>query len=417
MATLQQMFSNRRLLILGISESVSNTGSWITMMAVYAMLVFRGGGDIISSSAVYLVGLVPTLLFSPVAGWLCDRLDRKVLMIASELVSGLVISGLIFVRQPVWIYTLLGIQAISVSIMAPARQAVVPAIVPASELTRANAFLQQLNGIIKIAAPALAGLVLALLDPHQAILLDVVSFALSALILTRLPSLPPQAVRAAAGKSAPAAAQGVWPALREIEGLRMLFIAVFLAITVIIGFDVLAPVYTRDTLRGGESLFGLMISLVGVGTLGASLALMLRRSPAAPWRDLTLGLFLLAMIPAVMFGAAFGDPSQARVVILIGALVGGVGNGLLSIQAGTLLQTLSPASLLGRMSGLFQSVGVTGQLVGILVTPLVVPALLPITAYLAVMAAALLIVTALLAGYTLRGRKHLNKMDLERVRE
>ncbi len=405
MATLRQMFSNRRLMILGISESVSNTGSWITMMAVYAMLVFRGDGDIFSSSAVYLVGLVPTLLFSPVAGWLCDRLDRKGLMIASEIVSGLVISGLIFVRQPIWVYTLLGIQAISVSIMAPARQAVVPALVPEHELTRANAFLQQLNGIIKIAAPALAGLVLALLDPHQAIILDVVSFALSALILTRLPSLPPQAAQPQPGKAAPAAgSQGVWPALREIEGLRMLFIAIFLAITVIIGFDVLAPVYTRDTLRGGESLFGLMISLVGVGTLGASLALMLRRTPAAPWRDLTLGLFLLAMIPAVMFGAAFGDPSQARVITLIGALVGGVGNGLLIIQAGTLLQLLSPARLLGRMSGLFQSVSVAGQLVGILVTPLVVPALLPITAYLAVMAAALLIVTALLAAYTLRTR-------------
>jgi MFS family permease len=406
MATLQQMFSNRRLLILGISESVSNTGSWITMMAVYAMLVFRGGGDILSSSAVYLVGLVPTLLFSPVAGWLCDRLDRKGLMIASELVSGLVISGLIFVRQPVWIYALLGIQAISVSIMAPARQAVVPAIVPESELTRANAFLQQLNGIIKISAPALAGLVLAVFDPHQAIILDVVSFALSALILTRLPSLPPQGAQPAPDKSAPsaAAARGVWPALRQIEGLRMLFVAIFLAITVIIGFDVLAPIYTRDTLQGGESLFGLMISLVGLGTLGASLALMLRRSPAAPWRDLTLGLFLLAMIPAVMFGAAFGGASQARVVILIGALVGGVGNGLLTIQAGTLLQMLSPASLLGRMSGLFQSVGLAGQLVGILVTPLVVPALLPVTAYLAVMAAALLVVTALLAAYTLRGR-------------
>jgi MFS family permease len=326
-------------------------------------------------------------------------------MIASEIVSGLVISGLIFVRQPAWIYTLLGIQAISVSIMGPARQAVVPALVPDHELTRANAFLQQLNGIIKIAAPGLAGLVLVLLDPHQAIVLDVVSFALSALILTRLPSLPPHSVHPAAGKNAPATtARGVWPALREIEGLRMLFIAVFLAITVIIGFDVLAPIYTRDTLRGGESLFGLMISLVGVGTLGASLALMLRRSPAVPWRDLTLGLFLLAMIPAVMFGAAFGDPSQARIITLIGALVGGVGNGLLIIQAGTLLQMLSPASLLGRMSGLFQSVSVAGQLVGILVTPLVVPALLPITAYLAVMAAALLVVTALLAGYTLRMR-------------
>jgi MFS family permease len=400
------MVANRRLLTLGVAESVSNTGNWITMMAVYAMLVFRGQGSVAESGAVFLAGLLPTLLFSPAAGWLCDRFDRKWLMVISELVSGLVISGLIFVRQPVWIYTLLAIQAISTSLMAPARQAVVPDVVPAADLTGANAFLQQLNGIIKIAAPALAGLVLAVLDPHQAILLDVVSFALSALILSRLPALPPHRSGAEDGAPAGAARDRVWPALRAIGGLRMLFGSVFLAITVIIGFDVLAPVFTRDVLRGGESLFGLMISLIGFGTLAATLLLMLRRSAANPWRDLAAGLFLLALIPALLAAAAgVGNPGLARTLTLAGSFVGGVGNGLLVVQAGTLLQMLSPANMLGRMGGVFQSVSVAGQLVGIVVTPLVVPGLLPMSVYLVIMAVGLMLLTGMVAAFILRQRQ------------
>ncbi len=54
------------------------------MMAVLAMVLFRGGGGVKESSLIMLAGLLPTLLFSPVAGWLCDRFDRKWLMIISE---------------------------------------------------------------------------------------------------------------------------------------------------------------------------------------------------------------------------------------------------------------------------------------------------------------------------------------------
>ena len=80
MTTYKTILNNRSLLILGLSESVSSVGSWITMMAVFAMIVFNGNGNVVQSSGIYLAGLVPTLLFSPAAGWLCDHLDRKWLM-------------------------------------------------------------------------------------------------------------------------------------------------------------------------------------------------------------------------------------------------------------------------------------------------------------------------------------------------
>jgi len=416
MQELKSVFRNRSLVILGVAESVSNTGNWITMMAVFAMIVFKGQGGVVESSGVFLAGLLPTLFFSPAAGWLCDRIDRKKLMIASELVSGLVILGLVFVDRLSLIYAILAIQAVSISIMTPARQAVVPQLVPQDELTKANAFLQQLAGIIKIVAPILAGGLLAVVNPHQAILLDVISFGLSALILSRLPKLEPEmgSENLPAGDLQSAGTTGpeteikdagrtgkgrLVQVLKANPQLQLLFILVFLAISVIVGFDVLGPVYFRDVLNADEAFFGQSIGLVGLGTLLTSLWLMLRKGNGRPWFDVLTGVLLLGFIPMVLAAATLPQlQTQARWLVLSASLVGGIGNGLIHIQVGTLLQLLSPAALLGRMGGIFQSTAVGGQLTGILITPLLVPALLSMGAFFGLSGVALVLVILITAA-------------------
>lgn len=380
------------------------------MMAVFAMVVFRGQGTVAQSSGIFLAGLLPLLLFSPAAGWLCDRFDRKWLMIGSELLSGLVISGLIFTTRLEWVYILLALQAITTSIMMPARQAAVPDLVSREDLTRANALLQQLNGIIKMLAPVLAGMLLAVMTPHQAIILDVISFGLSALILTRLPSLPPHPEAQPAGTQVSGAAADtavanptadnaatrarVMPVLIQSLRLRLLMIVAFVAVTLFVGFDILAPVFTRDVLQAKEGFFGLLVGLIGVGTLLATVVLMARKGQHDPWRDIVASLLLLGAIPLSMaIASRLGNPAAGRVLALAGCLVGGIGNGLVLVQASTLIQILSPAALLGRMGGVFQTVLVGGQLFGILVTPLLIPALLSMGLYFSFASVAVVLLT------------------------
>ena len=156
----------------------------------------------------------------------------------------------------------------------------------------------------------------------------------------------------------------------------------FLSIFVFIGFDVLTPVYIRDLLHGDESFFGLLIGLVGLGTVGATLVLMLRKDQSHQWRDILLGLTLLGIIPASLWLIVrLGILDMAGPLVVLAAFIGGVGNGLLAVQIGTMLQLLTPAAVLGRISGLFQSTVIAGQLAGIVVTPLLVPAVLDMGTY------------------------------------
>ena len=396
---------NKPLLALAFAESVSSIGDWIAMMAVLAMLVFRGGGGVAQSGAIFLAGLLPTLLCSPLAGWLCDRFDRRRLMIASELASGLLISGLIFTRSPVLVYLLLALQAASASLMAPARQASIPSLVERQDLLKANAFLQQLAALVKIGSPVLAGFILVLMTPQAAVVLDVVSFAISALLLSRLPALPAGAaapVLAGGASSVAAPGTGLTALLRGIPGLRLLLGSVLLTTLIIVGFDVLSPVYSRDSLAGGQSLFGLMVGLVGVGTLAANLYLAAGRAPRDPWKDIRRGLFLLALIPAVLaLASALPSRVAAQAVSLAACLVGGFGSGLIHTNLSTLLQLLSPPEVLGRTGGLLQAAAVAGQLAGAVLTPLAVPALLSSRAYFVLCGLALALLAAWL-GIPLR---------------
>lgn len=408
------LLHNRALWTLGFAESVSSIGNWITMMAIFSLVVFTGEGTVLQSSGIFVAGLLPTLVVSPIAGWLCDRFDLKWLMVGSELLSGLIVSGLIFAERLWLIYALIVLQAISLSIMTPARQATVPALVSKSKLTRANAFLQQLAGLTKIGAPMLAGALLSVVSAHTAIILDVLSFVFSAYILARLPTLRPGSEASPQGATAldqekagtPASAlTSVQSILRAVPTLRLLFVLTFVAILVIIGYDALSAVYVRDVLHGDEGTLGTLIGLVGLGTLGTSVVLMTRKRESEPWRDMLLGFLLLALLPAALaICSRFDDASVAGAIAAVGCLVGGMGNGLLTVQGATLLQMLAPEGWLGRLGGVFQSTLVAGQIVGLIATPLLVPSLLPIETFFAL--AAIVIVTMVaLAGWYLARHK------------
>jgi MFS family permease len=190
--------------------------------------------------------------------------------------------------------------------------------------------------------------------------------------------------------------------LRQAPRLRLLFVTMFLFIVTIMAFDVLAPVFTRDVLGGDEGMFGLLVGLIGVGSLVGGAGLFLRKGTRDPWPDMLVALVLLGVIPvALMLASGIADPALARGIVIIGCLIGGVGNGILGVQVGTLLQVSSPPALLGRMGGLFQSTIVAGQLVAIFVTPVLVPAVLPFGLFFAGTAAAIGLLT-LGAALTLR---------------
>lgn len=393
---MKSLLKNRSLVIMAISESVSSVGSWITMMAVFSLVIFKGAGNVTESGLIYLVGLLPALIFSPVAGWLCDHYDRKKLMIISEVASGLAVSGIIFTESITLLYILLALQAISGSIMTPARQSSVPLVVDREHLTQANAFLQQISSVVKIFGPVLAGAVLAVMNAHQAVILDVVSYFLSALILLLLPKLiPTQQSRPISKTDDKQKWTASFTELFHLDNqLKLLFGMAFMAILGIVSIDILASIFTRDVLSSGESYFGLLIGMIGFGTLIGAATLMLSKKASRPWRDVIGGFAIMAILPACMAaGYHIHNLTLIRIVTIPVCVVAGFGMGRKLVQDNTLIQTLSPASMLGRVSGLYQSTIIAAQLAGTILTSALVPLLIPVDVYFGLVALLILAVS------------------------
>lgn len=385
---MKALFRHQSLGILVLAALVSGIGNWITTMALFALLIFRSGGGVESSSGLFLAALGPMLIASPIAGWLCDRFDRKKLMIVSELLSGVAVVGLLFAQHMPLIYALLAIQSAFTALLGPARQSAMPQIVSDELLPQANALLGQLEGMLKIGAPILAGLLLTVASPQQAMLLDVVSYLASALILLRLPALPP--VRTVQSTTMPR--PRVDRTLQTTPRLLLLFVLIFCVAWILMGFDVLSSLVVRDILRSDEGFFGVLIGAIGLGSVAGSAIVIVRKHQPDPWRDVLIGILLLVALPASLMLVSLFNVATARLLVAACCVIGGVGVGLATVQIGTLLQRGSPPALLGQFSGLFQATAVGGQLVALLTLPLIVPALLSITNYFAMMTVAMVLV-------------------------
>jgi MFS family permease len=390
---------NRSLLIIGGAEVINSIGSWITAMALYSILIFREHGGMALSSGIFLAQMLPMLLLGPVAGWICDRYDRRTLMVASRLLQGAVTAGLVFTDNLIAIYALLVLAAAASVVVGPARTAAMPEIVAPEHLSQANAFMQQVIGIVKITSPALAGALLTVMQPHTAIWLDVVSFVLSAALLLLLPPLP-------ARRAAPAPDQkGGGVSLREsfatlrryAPGLVWLLPLNVLMALVLAAFDVAIAVYVRDVLLSGIAFKGIIGFMVGAGTIAGSGLFLFVKGERPLWRDVIGGFVLIAALPAGMALGEVAGPAAARIMLAVCCLLGGLGLGVVNVQAGTLFLRLCPQDWLGRVTGVFDSITISGRLAGMLLTPLLLPAVVSFGGYFGTATVLVLLATALTA--------------------
>ncbi len=401
-----------------VAEAISGTGIWLTMIAITTELILRGEGGVAASSGIMLAGLLPVMIASPLAGRLADLRDRKWLMVGSEVASALAVAGLVLVSRPAFIYALLAAQSFMGAFYRPARIAAITNLAQGSDRQRVNALLNQVSGLIKAVAPAAGGFLVALAGPRPAMLLNVLSYALAAILLSRLPSLRPQtgptpvatSTGEAVAPSAPAATQAgpvpsrsVLRTIFQTWNLRALALAMFAAVVFISGIDLLLAVYVKEAFAGSERIYGSIVSALGAGVIVGGLWLMLRKRVANPWQDLSLGLVLLGLLLGGFGAGMWVGPYAWLAVAMIGlSFLGGIGDGLAQVQLETLVQTLSPPDQLGQVAGILTSLGVAARLLTTVAVPLLVPRVMSMATFFALSALTLWLLAGLLISFRRR---------------
>jgi len=210
--TLLRKNSNYRNLWFG--TLVSQLGDWFNLIAA-AGLIARLTDSGVAVSALFLARFLPLFLFSPIAGVLADRYDRRKIMIISDLLRAATVAAFLLVRSPdqVWLFYSLTILQFTLSaLFTPARSAVLANVVAKEDLVKANA-LDALTWSSMLALGAfIGGVVAGLFGATVAFLADTATFLISAWFISR--------IVLAKRKGATSRKSGGW--LDFVDGLRYL---------------------------------------------------------------------------------------------------------------------------------------------------------------------------------------------------
>jgi MFS family permease len=179
---------NRSFRNLWYGQVVSELGDWLNSIAIYALILQLTGSGMAMAAAM-MAKLLPFFFISPVAGVMVDRLDRKKVMIVSDLLRFFVVLGFLFVDEPdeLWlVYTLTVLEICLSGFFEPARSALIPSLIQRKDLVTANALSGSTWSMMLAFGAALGGLIVALLGTRTAFILDAFTFLISAWFIYRI---------------------------------------------------------------------------------------------------------------------------------------------------------------------------------------------------------------------------------------
>ena len=180
---------NYRLLWLG--QLISEAGDGLTNLTLL-LLVNALTGSTAALAGMAIVLAIPPLTIGLVAGTYVDRLDRRRIMLASDILRGIVVLGFVLVgsASSLWLlYILAFVQSAVGTFFTPARGAILPRIVPREGLLAANSLAQATRVVSGIVGSALAGLIVGLIGTFwPAFILDSLTFFVSFALIARLPA-------------------------------------------------------------------------------------------------------------------------------------------------------------------------------------------------------------------------------------
>jgi MFS family permease len=321
---------------------VSYVGDGIATVAL--VLLVSEGRPATAVGGLLLAEVVPAFV-APLLGAVADRVDRRRAMIVCELGQAAVY-GLIALLLPPYaaLLAFVGVATLLSRTFSAASKSSIPVLVERDELMSANALINTVFNLQVALGPLLGGLLVALSGSQAAIAADAATFLVSALIMLRLPPIPP-AVEADADSSLLAETREGLAYVWRDRLLRTLAFAMF-AFVLFASFDNVAVVFlVKDTLGGTSFEFGAAMSAFGIGMIIGAVGLVRGWSSARPAAVVAVGMLftaagnlLVGLAPAVGFVLAF-------------QLLGGVGNGIGLVGEDTLIQRHVPAPLLGRVFG------------------------------------------------------------------
>jgi MFS family permease len=355
---------NRGFTLLFWATAGSAVGTYLAALALSVDILDRtGSGRWLA--ALLIADFLPMVVIGISLGPLVDRLSRRRLMIVSDLVRVATFVALPFVGDPATIVALAAVNGVATGFFRPAVWAGMPNLVSEDEREQATSLLTTIENMAWTLGPVLAGALLAASGPDIAYWANAATFALSAVLVSRIP--------AASLRSEDPITRGHWADLRD--GLEVVVRSRHL-VTVLVVWSTAGVAtalvnvgevpFAKNEIGAGNLGLGFLVGATGVGlVLGSFFA-----APALG----AIGMTRVYGGALLLMGAGFGVASVSQTIVVAAVLAGvaTVGNGAAIVCNQVLVQRGAPDAMRGRalavlMSSYYAVLGLSMAGAGILV--------------------------------------------------
>jgi MFS family permease len=337
-----------------LGQAVSVMGTQFTNVGM-AWQIYELTDSVLQIGLLGLARAIPQMILTLFGGILADALDRRRMLIGTQLTQFAVAAGLVGftvtgAMSPTVLYVASALLAIFGALENPARQAYAPNLVPREDLTSAIALTTSMRQVGYVSGPALGGLALAAAGPASCYGMDAAARALMSGLLLMI------RMRQIAGR------RGRITLASFLEGLAFVRSQPIILSLMVLDFGAnffgspraLLPVYARDIFQVGPEGLGILFAASSIGGLAGSITMSMITQPRNAGRWVLLGVTFYA------FAAMAFAVSPTFWVAAAMLLCMGVGDNVSSVLRGSINQLVTPDDLRGRVSAvnsIFVNVG------------------------------------------------------------
>lgn len=354
-----------RLLFAG--QVVSDLGDWLDLLALLTLLAYQWRLGAPALAALTMAQLLPWAVVGPLAGVLVDRWPRRRVMVSCDLTRALIVLGLIWAPNLVDVLVLVALKFVLSTAFNPARWSAVQVTVPEDDLLAANSLSRLSVNATKLLGPVVGGLLVAASGPRSAFIVDSLTFLASAALLSRLPSLRPEAPSGAALDQALLAGfRSGLDCIVQRKALLLAVAAIVLEMLIVESNDSLFVLAAKG-LGMGEALVGIAIGCSGAGNVIGAMFIGQWGRHARPFGIMGGGQMIVGVVEASI-GVALLTGLRGGGVWLPLLLINGAGFACIWTSFSYILQRETPPELMGRVTatatGLYTAFGLVGPPAG-----------------------------------------------------
>lgn len=342
---------NRRFFYLWLGLVISIAGSQMQISAIFWHIrTLTGNPNPLALGGIGLARILPVIVFSLISGPVADAFNRRqILFITQSLLAliALALAVLTFTGHiTLWhIYALTALQAATAAFDVPARQAMVPNLVPVKDLANAFSMTSIASNAGSVLGPMLGGVVIATLGQEYTYFFNAVSF-MAVIVALILIGPVAQETKKSAGVNLSAMQDGfrfIFSRPMILSTMLLDFVATFFA-----SANTMMPIVARDILKVGEVGYGFLSAAQSAGSVLAALVIsqfhrLRRQGPVFLWSVVIFGL------ATVLFGLAHGFILAFLTLTLMGAA-----DAISTIIRNTIRQLQTPDNIRGRMTSINQ---------------------------------------------------------------